>query len=183
MTELKDVCLDAYTKDDENAFLKLASNNTAAIFVYNKNILSNGERAWIDPDNYRVRPEYRSGRIFAPLSVFGHLDGVEARGSELSFGGKTVVFKTGERKYTVCDAEAELEIAPFERYEHLYIPIEEASRALGIGVALLYQNRLAVFGAEDSIRALVAAAKENTAIEFAGGAAVIGEYEIGRAHV
>jgi hypothetical protein len=161
LKELDEICLDAYTSEDIGAFKGVFDEKTAAIFVYNKNVFYQNKTEQIDPDNYKVKPEYRHGAVYAPLSVFERV-GVSIDKDVISLGDKTVKLA---------------EISTFEKYGLIFVPVVETSRELGLSTISLYENRLVVFGTEAVTDALAAAIKENPAIEFAGGGAVIGEYD------
>lgn len=161
LKELDAICLDAYTSEDIAAFKRVFDEKAAAIFVYNKNVFYQNKTEQIDPDNYRVKPEYRCGVVYAPLTVFERV-GVSIDKDVISLGDKTVKLA---------------EISTFEKYGLTFVPVIETARELGLSTISLYKNRLVVFGTEAVTDALAEAIKENPAIEFAGGGAVIGEYD------
>ncbi len=176
MLKLDEVCLDAFTSEDVSEFRTLAKNVTA-VFIYNKNVLTGGKECQIDSDNFKVRTEMRCGVSVAPVSVFECVDGGRVEKSAISVGKKTLSFKKNSKKYTVSGKTGVFSVAPFSYLGHTYVPVAECALALGLSTLLLYGDRLTVFGSKSDISAIKAAIKKNPALEFAGGRAVIGEYD------
>lgn len=176
MLDLADICPDSYTDEDLCAFKSLTEENVVSVFVYNKHVLSSGSLSDIDGDNYLVRPEYRGDALFAPICVFERLAGGRVEKNAVFFGDVCLKFEENSRKYTVRGESGEFSGEVFSRFGHCYLPLVESAEALGLSAVLLFEGRLAVFGEGEKIAAISAAVRKNPAIEYAGGAAVIGEY-------
>ncbi len=177
---LLDICFDAYEQKDLNAFEELTKKNSVAVFVYNKHVYKSGDVFDIDKENYRVRPEFRKGVLLAPVSVFEHINGGRVEKNTLFVGENRLEYTVGKKVCAKNGESLEFSTAPFSRFGHDYLPLIEAARALGLGAVGLYENRLCVLGDAATIDTLAAEARKNPAIEFAGGAAVVGEYDTER---
>ena len=162
--ELDVICLDAYSEEDIVAFKSLLGSDAAAIFVYNKNIYFDGVSEQIDKDNYKVKPEYRKGVIFAPAAVFSKI-GASVTSEGITLGDKSL------------SLDGPLFKESFVKHGLTFLPVMRAAEALGLSSVSLYKNRLIVFGKEAPVSALKTAASANPAIEFAGGGVVIGKYD------
>ena len=177
LKQLDAICLDAYTKEDVEAFREAMLGNAAAVFVYNKNAYSGGMTEQIDKDNYKVRPEYRCGTLLAPVLVFLRIKGATVTENSITLGTKTLTFEAGSTAYKLDGKAAEFTTAPFKKFGHTFVPVLDTAEVLGLSSRTLYQNRLVVFGEKGVIEKLDAAIAANPAVEFAGGGAVIGEYD------
>ena len=175
--DIQDICFDSYTEEDIAAFKRLTLGNTVSVFVYNKHVYFDGKTQDIDAGNYRVKPEFRSGVLLTPVSVFAHLSGASVDGGRITVDGRTVEAFPDSSEYLVNGVKHSFSRVAFLRFNTLYVPAIEVAEALGLGAVGLYENRLCVIGDKDRILTLSAEARKNQGIEFAGGAVVIGEYD------
>ena len=165
MQNLEDVTLDSYTEADLAEFEALIAGGVAAVFIYNNHILSGGKRFDIDEEDYRVRPEFKDGMMYVPECVFERLDGGRVEKNTVFVGENALKYEAGGRKYTAQDLSGEFSGEAYSRFGHVYLPLAEAAAALGLSSVALYEGRLAVFGAAETVVRVRDAARSNPALE------------------
>ncbi len=135
-----------YKNCDSEEFLSLSRSGAAALFLYSDKVLVNGEHTYLNEG----RVIAKSGVIYAPVSLFTDILGINSEKVDTSFG----VSYNGAT----------------------YLPVLETARALGYLAESYYQDRLIVIGGSEHIAAMNA----NPRLEEAGAYAVFGSYDASR---
>ena len=167
---------DFFTDEDKTLFTDLITDGAAAIFLYARTILADGELRLYDPTDPTVRAIARSSIILVPECFFEDYFGIHpSREGEIIVLYKdnhTLHARIEETEYSFDGQPQAFPCAPCAKGSHTYLPAQAVCEHFSIPTGCFYDNMLLVMGSESVLQTM----RENPCLAYAGGYAVFGDF-------